>query len=131
MDLFYQQHEGLIQTIAFFVALIIAYYTFFKPIFDFIRTQKRIRQDKRFKSYHDLIDIFVGAQGAAMLDRQIAIAFELRSFPEYFKVTKRILEGLKAQWNVPGNAVGRLITEMDFTIEYIESNYFKRLFCSN
>ena len=66
-----------------------------------------------------------------MLDRQIVIVFEFRNFPEYYKVTKRVLEGLRIQWNVPGNVGQRLITEMDITIEYIDSSYFKRRFCFN
>lgn len=131
VESFYSSHEGLMQTIAIIVALIIGYYTIFKPIYDYTKSQKKQRKEKRFETYHNLIDIFVGAQGAAMLDRQIAIAFEFRNFPEYYKVTKRILEGLKVQWNVQGNTVQRLLTEMDITIEYIDLNYFKRHFCFN
>lgn len=121
-----------LQTTAVIVAVILGYYTIFKPLYDYVKAQKFKRKDKRFKTYHNLIDTFVGAGGAAaMLDRQIVIVFEFRNFPEYYKVTKRVLEGLRVQWNVPRNVVQRLIAEMDITIEYIDSSYFKRRFCFN
>ncbi len=127
MEKLYYDHEGIIQLVAVIATIIVAYFAVFKPIFDYIRTQKKQRKDKRFETYHKLIDIFVGAAGPTRLDRQIAIAFEFRNFPEYHIVTKRILIGLKERWNVPENE--RLITEMDLTIEYIDSSYFKRLIC--
>jgi len=128
IETFYSSHEGFLQTTAVIVAVVIAYYTIFKPLYDYVKSQKYQRKDKRFETYHKLIDTFVGAGGAAMLDRQIVIAFEFRNFPEYYKVTKRVLEGLKIEWDVPNNTVQRLLAEMDITIEYIDSNYFKRRF---
>ncbi|MDO8897342.1 MAG: hypothetical protein Q7V19_06800 [Bacteroidales bacterium] len=129
IESFYHSNEGLMQTIAIIVAIILGYYTIFKPLYDYIKSQKNQRRDKRFETYHKLIDILVGAKGAAMLDRQITIVYEFRNFPEYYKVTKRILTGLKQQWNVQGNTAQRLIDEIDITIEFIDSNYFKRKLC--
>lgn len=87
-------------------------------------------KDRRFTTYHRLIDELVDDKshqsGNLMLDRQIAIIFELRNFPKYYKVTTRILEGLKNEaWKI-GNP--RLTNEVDLTLEYIKSNKFCRLF---
>jgi len=99
-------------------------------VFAWIKFREYIK-DRRFKTYHDLIDQLVNdgshAGGKLMLDRQIAIVFELRRFSKYHHVTKRMLEGLKNEepWKT-GNQ--RLITEIDLTLDYIESNVFCRLF---
>jgi len=53
-----------------------------------------------------------------MLDCQIAAVFELRSFPEYFDVTGRILKGLIEEWSEKKD-VDRLIREMRSTVELI------------
>ena len=55
-----------------------------------------------------------------MLDRQIATCFELRNFPEYFEITKRILSDLKVQWEQDSRNK-RITVEIDHTIKYIET----------
>lgn len=53
-----------------------------------------------------------------MLDRQIATCFELRNFPEYFEVTKRILSDLYLQWN-KDDRNKRIVKEIKYTLKYI------------
>lgn len=82
-------------------------------------------KDKRFKNYHELIDQLVNEQlqpdRAIKLDRQIAIVFELRQFPSYFPVSKRILTDLKNQWSNE-----RIKKEIELTIKYMSSMWLKR-----
>jgi len=57
-----------------------------------------------------------------MLDRQLAVVFELRRFPEYFEPSLRILIGLREGWSEsygPADKRNRLLEEMDTTIEHI------------
>ena len=79
-------------------------------------------KDKRFTNFHRLVKEFVepdSQTGTMKLDRQIAIAFEYRNYPEYFDLTARALEDLKKQWrSIPGTE--RLVTEMDLTLQYIK-----------
>ncbi len=90
--------------------------------------QKHLR-DQRFTTYHDLLDQLVNEQRYPdrhiKLDRQVAIIFELRNFPEYFEVSKRILKGLKEDWS-EGNK--RAIEEINLTLDYMNSNRIKRFF---
>lgn len=85
-------------------------------------------KDKRFETYHKLIDNLVNEQvqpgGVLKLDRQIAIVFELRNFTNYYPVTRRILSDLKVVWN--GNH--RIVTEIDLTLDYISQNRIVRFF---
>ncbi len=86
-----------------------------------LRSQE-IRQ-KRFEVYHSLIKDFVQPDlttGKTRLDRQIAIAFELRNFPEYYELSLRLLQGLCESWKK--EEFKRLTDEMGVTIEYIQKN---------
>lgn len=62
-------------------------------IFAWIKFREYVK-DKRFVTYHKLIDELVDEKshpsGKLMLDRQIAIIYELRNFPKYYKVTHRM-----------------------------------------
>lgn len=84
-------------------------------------------KDKRFKTYHELIDELVNEQRqpdrAIKLDRQIAIIFELRNFPGYYPVTKRILADLKDLWGEQPRA----IKEIELTLDFISRNWLARM----
>lgn len=112
------------------IGLLIAFLTFFLPIYRYITQKREELQNKRFVTYHELIRDLVQAdeKGIMKLDRQIAIAFELRNYPTYYNLTKRLFTDLKEQWsNDPKNK--RIVKELSLTIEHIEnnSNWFKRL----
>jgi hypothetical protein len=88
----------------------------------YISLRKCEIQHKRFKDYHSLIKDFVQPDASAhiFLDRQIATAFEMRNFPEYYELTHRLFEGLKKQWTLQGVLDERLSEEMQRTIDHIE-----------
>jgi len=113
----------------------------------YLSQQRILIKDRHFRAYHALIrDLVVPQppmspqlpqqpvqqQGQTWLDRQIAIVYESRNFPEYYGVTLRILRGLRAQWFQPPPAGGnRLLSEMDLTLAFVERRrlpFIKRLF---
>ncbi len=83
-------------------------------------------KDKRFKTYHELINELVNEQRnpdrVIKLDRQIAIVYELRNFPNYYPLSTRILNDLRQQWTGP-----RILKEMDLSLKFMQSNYFCRI----
>jgi len=88
------------------------------------------RQELRvaeFEAYHRLIKELVGGDNeSTMVDRQIAVVFELRRFKKYFEVSLRILRGLRENWGRrpdPEGRLTRLLKELDISIGYIESKY--------
>jgi len=91
----------------------------------FLDQRKRELRDKRFEIFHRLIrDLVEPPEGRDVikLDRQIAIVFELRNFPEYEEVTERILKGLQEHWSKQTNEFAdysRLIAEVDLTLGYL------------
>lgn len=83
------------------------------------RTQLR---QQRFENFHRLIsDLVEGREGQKVprLDSQIAVVFELRNYPEYREVSRRILKGLKASWS-DNSSNARLIEELDYTLEALQ-----------
>ncbi|PSR52422.1 hypothetical protein AHMF7605_02225 [Adhaeribacter arboris] len=58
-----------------------------------------------------------------MLDRQLAIVYELRFYSKYYPITQRILIDAKNSW---ANNL-RLVEEINFTLKYINSNWVDRL----
>jgi len=80
--------------------------------------QSRERKTREFETYHKLIHELVqgDANGNVYIDRQVAIVFELRHFPQYYPATRRILMGLKQNWENSPHFQERLDKEMDLTI---------------
>ena len=99
------------------LGLLISILAFFIPIYRYLSQKREEQKDKRFQTYHKLIADLVTPPGG-MLDRQIATVFELRNFPDYYELTKRIMTDLIIQWsNSSGNP--RLVTELEITLNYI------------
>ena len=114
------------------LGIFISFFGVIVPLYKFITEKNLSQRDLRFKTYHLLIKQLVEPEEGKdriMLDRQIATCFELRNFPEYFEITKRILTDLKTQWaQDPRNK--RITTEIDYTIKYIKiyNNLFLLIF---
>lgn len=105
------------------LGVIISFFGVVVPLYKFITEKNLSQRDLRFKTYHQLIKQLVEPEDGKdhiMLDRQIATCFELRNFPEYFEITKRILSDLKVQWEQDSRNK-RITVEIDHTIKYIET----------
>jgi hypothetical protein len=80
--------------------------------------------NKRFQTYHEVIKWIVDPDKTPRRDRQTAAIYELRNFPKYFNVSKRILKGLRDEWA----AEKKIPEEIDLAISYMEKNWVQRLF---
>ena len=129
------------------VSVIFTFFCLVIPIYRYLIDKGLQNRDIRFKTYHELIKKLVQAELAEtnpikvinkdnitgkeeyqviegnlyyiMQDRQIAVIFELRNFPEYFDVTNRILQALKNKWEKDINN-SRIISEIRYTLTYID-----------
>ncbi|GEM_PF-1345374 len=86
----------------------------------------RLRSDelrfKKFEIYHNLIRQLVQSEspsGIMYVDRQIAIVFELRNFPEYYELSIRLLFGLKDSWADKAGFNHRLLEEMNNSMAFM------------
>ena len=92
-------------------------------------------RSERFTVYHELIKQLVEQEEKdrpKMLDRQLAVVFELRRFPEYYEPSLRILKGLRQSWRKEDSQANdprkRLLDEMDATIGKIENKSNKWMY---
>ena len=126
---FRDTYKGLFQIIAIGIGILVGYISIIQPIVGLTRSQNRINKEQRFKTYHELVDHFSGANGTPKLDRQIAVVFELRRFKEYHPVTKRILTDWKNFHLIATKQDHkRLIEEINKTLSFIEMNWLQRRF---
>jgi len=118
------------------IGIIIGFIGIVLPLISFIISKNKGQKQINFERFHEkLINILSNQKGEAGLDQQIAIIFELRNFPEYFPVIKRILTDLKKYWksqndeNVLNNkSFSRLEKEADRTINYMNKCIIRRVF---
>ncbi len=69
------------------IGIVLAYFGLVLPIFKYLQEKRLEEKDKRFLNYHRLIDELIGGPNKTpMLDRQIAIIYELRNFKDYYPV---------------------------------------------
>jgi hypothetical protein len=105
------------------LGILLSYFGIILPIYQYLSQKKIEERDKRFITFHRLVKEFVEPDSQTeklYLDRQIAIAYEFRNFPEYYEVISRMLKDLKNQWTTSNNSkTQRLLVEMDLTLMYI------------
>lgn len=82
------------------VAVLISLITGGFALYHYISIKRSEEEARRFSTYHNLIqDLNIGKdKDAQYVDRQMAIIFELRNFPEYYPVTLRILNRSLPRW---------------------------------
>lgn len=94
------------------------------PLWLSVAAYRTGKKDKRFESYHKLIDDLLGSKDKIPpIERQVAIAFELRRFKEYWPITIKILNALKNSWTPAIEQfpdVQRTVDEIDLTLAYIK-----------
>jgi len=126
--------KGLFSTIEEYkeiLAIGISFFGIIVPLFQYLYTKKREQDQINFERFHEKIIRKIANRDAKTgLDEQIAVIFDLKRFPEYYPVSKRILTDLKDWWKPQlkeNPHFSRLIKEADETIKYINKKCFERL----
>lgn len=88
--------------------------------FQYMAIKRAEEQARQFVTYHGVIQSLV--ETGTYIDRQIASVYELRSYPNYFPVTHRLLSRLKKMWGGSGERFSDLIREMEITLDFIEKS---------
>lgn len=123
----------------------------FLNIFNFLETNKiiltfivivitgfwqywKFTKEWNFRNYHKLIKELnqSDTDGESIkLYRQVAVVYELRNYPRYFSVSKRILQGWLDSKDDKEGEFKNLYNEMKLSIEFMNKNYFQRLLNKN
>ena len=114
------------------ILIIISFLGVVIPLFRYLNAKKKEQKRINFENFHEkMIRKISNIQGDAGLDEQIAVIYDLRRFPEYYSVSKRILSDLIEWWKVQIKDkphFERLIKEANFTLEFINMNYLMRYY---
>lgn len=102
------------------------------PLWKFIDSKSKQQNQINFERFHDSLMSGLANQGGEKvgLDQQVAILYELRNYPEYFPVVKRLLIYQIGRWE---GLLGKephfnmLIQEANETLKYISKNPIQRL----
>ncbi|MBL7824156.1 MAG: hypothetical protein JNK69_12180 [Saprospiraceae bacterium] len=121
--------------IAHFLKILAAFFGYFQivlPFYQFVIQKKLDEKDKRFRNFHKLIQDLVEAptSGNIILDRQIAIVYELRNYPQYYELIDRLLTDLMQYWadtNKSDPYLHRIQNEILLTLGYIDYKKMWRL----
>ena len=106
-------------------SILVAVISLIFPIYKYFQDKRKEDRNKRFKNYHRLLNDLLGVEGKKlMVDRQIAIIFELRNFPEYYPVTLRILSGIREDLGDENKnpRLHRFFNEISLTEQYIKAS---------
>lgn len=113
---FFQSMQGTITVIFVIVGSIWQYWRFVK--------------EWNFKNYHQLIKELNQSDTPnepIKLYRQVAVVYELRNYPRYFSVSKRILQGwIDSRSEKSKEFFDSLYKEMQLSIEFMNKNFLQR-----
>ncbi len=112
-------------------AIAVSFFGIIVPLFQYLHAKKKEQDQVNFERFHEkIIRKISNRDEKTGLDEQVAVIFDLRRFPEYYPVSKRILRDLKEWWRPQlekNSHFSRLIKEADETIEFMDKKYFERL----
>ena len=117
-------------TVAIFVSLISGGFA----LYHYMSIKASEEAARRFTTYHKMIqDLNIGEDGEAQyIDRQMAIVFEMRRFPEYYPVTLRLLKRSLPRWRTFAQTSSNpsspnlLAEEAELTVRYINRRLEER-----
>ena len=105
--------------LAFLLSVVVLAFSAYRYV-SFRRDEFR---SKRYEQYHSLllkISRGVDTQGPLKLVSQRAFIYELRHFPEYSALTKRLLESLLSEWKEDPDKNAKLTFEIQDTIKLLK-----------
>lgn len=91
--------------------------------FRYVSLRRDELKNQRYEKYHTLllkISRGVDSQGLLKLVSQRAFIYELRHFPEYGDLTKRLLESLLSEWKEDPDRNAKLTLEIQDTMKSLK-----------
>lgn len=126
-----------------FIGIIISFLSIIIPLAIFLISKNKEQKQINFEKFHKVLRALYNKDNEFGLDQQIAIIFEIRNFPEYFTVSKRIIMDSKKYWKLINSefespeskkkklsdeGLKRLTKEADETISYMNKCIIYRFF---
>jgi hypothetical protein len=122
LEWFYQNLNGIGITVAVLTFLLSLGALAFSA-WHYVTIRRAELRNTRYEQYHALLlKVSSGAdqQGLLKLVSQRAFIYELRHFPEYSALTKRLLESLLSEWKEDPDKRTKLTFEIQDTIQSLK-----------
>lgn len=115
-----------------FFAFIVSFLAILVPFVQYLNT-KRIEQTQKNQEvfYEKMLKKFTNQEAKTGLEEQIVVIYDLRNYPQYNSVIKRILPTSIKRWKSELKEKPQfkgLIIEATETLKYLNSNFFNKLF---
>lgn len=114
-----------------FLTLIVSFITVVIPLAMFFISKDKEQKLINFEKFHkDLMYGLSNQAGTLGLDQQVAIIYELRNYPEYYSVSRRILLAQIVRWNEKLKSKPhyyQLIDEANRTIKFSQMSFISRV----
>jgi hypothetical protein len=112
------------------IGIVVGFITVITPYIMFVLSKRKEQEQLYFQRFHEtLMRGLSNRRGELGLDQQVAILFELRNYPKYYSVIKRLLKFQINRWTKMLKEKPHfkmLITEAEETINIIDKNWFQR-----
>jgi len=112
------------------VLIIISFLTIIIPLATFLISKNKEQKQINFERFHNkLMKGLANQENKTGLDQQIAIIYELKNYPEYYPVIKRILAYQIDRWGKLLKTTPHiylLIDEAKETLNFIDKNFISR-----
>ena len=109
-----------------FLGIVVSFLGIIVPLYQYLSAKRREQIQKNFEKFHEmLIKKIANQDEKSGLDEQVAVIFDLKNFPEYYPVTKRLLKKQINRWEgllKDKPHMSWLIDEAKETINYIDKN---------
>lgn len=115
-----------------FFGIIISFLGIVLPLAILLITKNKEQKQINFEKFHNNLMRGLSNQDSKLgLDEQIAIIYELRNYPEYYPVIKRLLLFQRKRWESMLDKkplFSNLVKEADETIKFMSKNSFIRYY---
>jgi hypothetical protein len=113
-----------------FLGIVTSFLVIVVPFATFVLTKNKEQKQINFERFHkDLTRGLANLDGKTGLDQQVAIIYEMRNYPQYYPVIRRILLAQITRWKDQLKSkphFSQLISEAEKTINYTQQNLIKR-----
>ncbi len=113
-----------------FFGIVVSFLSIVIPSTILVLTKNKEQKQIIFEKFHkDLMKGLANLDGQTGFDSQVAIIYELRNYPKYYPVIRRLLHAQIARWNIELKSkphFSQLIDEAKKTIDFSLKNPISR-----
>ena len=127
-------NKEFLAIIVSFLTIIVPFFAVLFPFLQYLSSKSEEQKQKNQETFHEKIMKKITNQNPEKkigLEEQVAVIFDLRNYPQYYSVTKRMLRTCVVRWKQEREKnphFDSLILEATETLKYLNSNPLEKFF---